>query len=359
MSNTSQGSVTGATLRKRVLSLPTLLATVIGASLFAVVLWRVFDFDWSQLWSNIRGINLWQYAVGLVLYYVSFWFRGMRWRLIAITANIDRRDGANIPGTTTMGVIILMGWFANSVAFLRLGDALRGWTLARESRSPFASSLGTVLAERVQDMVAVLILVLVAAIWVTVTERAEVPIGVLIAAIALVAVLIIALVVMKLYGTRFASWLPGRVRPAYERFQRGTLDSFQGAQLPPQFALGVLGWLLEIARFYFVAEALGLDIGFGIVMFAALANAMLTTIPTPGGFGFVEGGLTGLLIILGVDDTSALSLTVVDRSISWVSVVLFGGVTFFVWHSIRRPGQSVGHGATAPVEQGDSTPNQT
>ena len=341
----TQPAVNPATIRKRILSLPALLALIVGVSIFAVILWRVFDFDWSELWSNIRGINLWQYAVALVLYYLSFWFRGLRWRMIAITANIDRKGGANIPGTGAMGTIILMGWFANSVAFLRLGDALRGWTLARESGSSFASSLGTVLAERVQDMVAVLVLVLIAAIWVSVSGAAEVPAIVVWAATALVAGLIVALIVMKLYGLRLARWLPARLQVTYERFQRGTLDSFQGRQLPPQFMLGVIGWLLEIARFYFVAEALGIEVGFGIIMFAALANAMLSTVPTPGGFGFVEGGLTGLLVILGMDGTSALSLTVVDRSISWLSVVLFGGLTFFLWQSFRRQPRRSGNDA--------------
>ncbi len=319
------------TIRRRILSVPTLLALIAGAALLAFVLWRVFDFDWSELWANIRGIDPLLYLAGTVLYYISFWFRGLRWRLIAITANTDSQDGKTIPGPTKMGGIILIGWFANSVAFLRLGDALRGWTLHRESDSPFSSSLGTVLAERVQDMIAVLGLVSVAAILVTVSGDSEVPGVVLIAAAGLVGVLIAGLIAMRLLGMRASRFLPQRMQSAYAGFQDGTLRSFRGSHLPLQLTLGVVGWMLEIGRFYFVAQALNLDIGFGVVMFAALANAMLTTIPTPGGFGFVEGGLTGLLVLLGVGDTDALSLTVVDRSISWLSVVLFGGILFAVW----------------------------
>ena len=331
-----QQGISVETIRRRILSLPTLLALLVGVALFAVVVWRVFDFDWGDLWDNIRGIQVWQYMLALVLYYLSFWFRGLRWRLIALTANIDNNDGKSIPGPTKMGGIILMGWFANSVAFLRLGDALRGWTLHRESKSSFPSALGTVLAERVQDMVAVLGLVAIAAVWVTVSGDAEIPGTVLVAAIALVGALIAGLIVMRLFGLQLSRFLPVRLRQPYERFQSGTLDSFRGSHLPVQMSLGVAGWMLEIARFYFVAEALGIDVGFGLVMFAALANAMLTTIPTPGGFGFVEGGLTGLLVLLGLDDTSALSLTVVDRSISWLSVVLLGGLLFFAWHYFKR-----------------------
>ena len=224
-------------LRSRILSVPTLIALLVGAGLLAFVLWRVFDFDWNELWTNIKGIDIWLYLSAAVIYYISFWFRGLRWRLIAITANTDGQDGKTIPGPTKMGGIILMGWFANSVAFLRLGDALRGWTLHRESTSPFASSLGTVLAERVQDMVAVLALIFVAAIVVTVNGHAEVPGEVVVAAIVLVAVLIIGLIGMRVFGMRASRFLPRRIQGSYGRFQEGTLRSFRGRQLPHSWPL--------------------------------------------------------------------------------------------------------------------------
>ena len=337
----------GDALRSKILSLPTLIALLVGGALLAIVLWRVFDFNWSELWSNIRGVNPLLYLAAAAVYYLSFWFRGLRWRLIAITANIDGQDGKTIPGTTKMGGIILMGWFANSVAFLRLGDALRGWTLHKESASPFSSSLGTVLAERVQDMIAVLLLVFVASVLVSLSGEAEVPGIVLIASISLVGALIAVLIAMRIFGMRASRFLPGRIQVAYGRFQEGTLSSFRGSQLPLQLSLGVVGWTLEIARFYLVTQALGLDVAFGIVMFAALANAMLSTIPTPGGFGFVEGGLTGLLILLGVDDTDAFTLTVVDRSISWLSVVLFGGLLFVAWQYFSK-----GESGSGQIESG-------
>ena len=324
-----------ATLRQRVLSLPTLVAILVGAVLLGFALWRIFDFEWDEVWTNIKNVHLGKYLLAIVLYYLSFWFRGLRWRLIAQTAEIGGDKGKNVPGTITLSGIILMGWFANSVAFLRLGDAYRGWALARESKSDFPSSLGTVLAERVQDMAAVLILVLSAAIWLTIEGDSKVPGWVVFAAFVLVGALILGLFVMRVAGERISNRLPGRLSDAYTNFQKGTLSSFSGKGLPPQLLLGIIGWLLEIARFWFVADAMGMDISFGIVMFAALANAMLTTIPTPGGFGFVEGGLTGLLILFGRTDNEAISLVAVDRTISWLSVVLFGGILFVVWHAVK------------------------
>ena len=324
-----------ATLRGRMLSLPTLFAIVIGAVLLGFAMWRIFDFEWDEVWSNIKGVHLGKYLLAVALYYLSFWFRGLRWKLIARTASIGGDNGKHVPRTITLSGIILMGWFANSVAFLRLGDAYRGWALAKESKSDFPSSLGTVLAERVQDMAAVLILVLGAATLITLEGHSKVPGWVVFVAFALVAALIIGLLIMRVAGERLSHRLPGRFEAAFVNFQRGTLSSFSGREIPPQLVLGIIGWILEIARFYFVADAMNIEASFGIVMFAALANAMLTTIPTPGGFGFVEGGLTGLLILFGLSDNESISLVAVDRTISWLSVVLFGGILFVVWHVIK------------------------
>ena len=71
------------------------------------------------------------------------------------------------------------------------------------------------------------------------------------------------------------------------------------------------------------------------LMFAALAGAMLSTLLTPGGLGFVEIGLVGVLKILGLGDTAAFTLMVVDRSISLISIIVIGGALFFAWQIFR------------------------
>jgi uncharacterized protein (TIRG00374 family) len=149
---------------------------------------------------------------------------------------------------------------------------------------------------------------------------------------------------MRNYGERLARHLPDRLEEMYHPLQVGALGSFKARQLPLQFTLGVIGWALEIGRVYFVAESLGLDIGFFVIMSAALTIAVLSTIPTPGGFGFVEGGLTGVLIFLGLGHTEALTLTIVDRSISWISIIITGGTLFATWQTFmaRRSRKSNG-----------------
>ena len=108
-----------------------------------------------------------------------------------------------------------------------------------------------------------------------------------------------------------------------------------------ELLLGVIGWILEILRFGLVASALGIDIAVGVIILSTLVGAILTTIPTPGGFGFVEGGLTGLLIVFGINNYDSVTLVAIDRTISWVSIIIFGGLLFFIWNTVKSSKKDV------------------
>ena len=97
--------------------------------------------------------------------------------------------------------------------------------------------------------------------------------------------------------------------------------------------------MLEVARLFFVVQALGLDVPLALVAIAALSAAILSTVPIPGGVGFVESGIIGVLL-LSLGRPEAVSIAVVDRSITFVSVIAIGGVVFLVsqvWKPRQNP----------------------
>jgi uncharacterized protein (TIRG00374 family) len=338
-------------LRRRFFSVPTLIGYAIAIAVLAFTASRIFNIDWSETWDLIKSTNLWWYLLAMVLYYLSFWFRGWRWNLIVKTAQLDQEPGVKMPSIMMSSSIILMGWFANSVAFLRLGDAYRSYAFSKESGTRFSAVLGTVLGERVQDMFAVLVLLLIASVGLIFAETADAPVWVIVAALLLVGALFALLITMRLFGRQLSKKLPARFQSSYENFHTGALASFHPRHIPAQLALGTIGWALETARLFIVAEGMGIEVGIAVALFAALASAMLTTIPTPGGFGFVEGGLTGVLILMGLNDTDAFALAIVDRSISWISIIVIGGALFILWQLFR------GSGIGAAKFPEDETPN--
>jgi putative heme transporter len=54
-------------------------------------------------------------------------------------------------------------------------------------------------------------------------------------------------------------------------------------------------------------------------------------IPTPGGVGVIEAGLSGALVAAGVAPTSALAAVLVYRLITYVMPILFGAVLYLFW----------------------------
>ncbi len=349
-----------ADVLRRVFSAPTLVSVAFGLAIIAFLLWRVLDFEWDEFVEHLTGINWWLFVLAGALYYVSFWFRGFRWQLI-YSAVAQRSEIAEIreskaPTIGTMAALILTGWFINSVMFFRIGDAYRGWALADRTASDMPTALGTVFAERVQDMVVVLILVVISAIWALLVDGfaasgAIVDVAVIVVAVAsvLVLVLLLILYLMRAAGERLAGFVPSRFRSQYLHFQDGALNSFRGGRMPLQITLGMLGWLMEVARFYFVAQAMGLDMAMSIAMFAALANAIMTTIPVPGGLGFVETALVTVLLFTGLSHTDAFTLTVLDRAISWLSIVAIGGFVFLAITLKRSRRNETGKVEEAPA----------
>lgn len=326
------------------LSLPTLVSFLAAAALLYFLVTR-FDVDLGATWRQIRGSNPLLYLLAFVSYYTSFLLRGWRWRMIAANAGIHRTPGARLPSIPECSLFILLGWFANSVGWLRVGDAYRAYVLGEASRGGFSACLGTVVAERVLDVVVIFAMLLVA-LAALALERQVIPSPLfLLVALALVVAGILAVVVMARFGVRLARLLPKRFRGAYEGFHRGTLGSFR--QLPAVTALGIGGWLLEVGRLFLVVKALGLTLSFPLAVFVALVHAILTTVPlTPGGLGIAEPGIVGVLA-LGLPRGSAITVAVLDRSISYLSIVVFGGLAFALHYLLRLRGSR----AAAPQAQ--------
>ena len=348
MSSQRQDSPPGISLKRRVLSVPTLISFSVAAA-FVFLLAARFDVDWTDTWDNVRAINPWLYAVAIISYYLSFVFRGLRWRILAQNAASGEAPGPDLPSWPRFAQLIVIGWFVNAIAWLRLGDAYRSYALAADSRKSFPWSLGTILAERVMDMAIIFALMVVGAIFLSSSSDSSASIYILVAASAMALALVAFVAVMKLSGERVIRFLPGRLQVIYVRFRQGTLGSFR--RMPLLITLGLMGWAMEMARVYFVVEALGLDIGLALVLDVAMGHAILSVVPTPGGVGVVEPGLTGLLL-LGLGRVDAVLVTVVDRSITYLSVVAVGFVAFLagqVWQARRN--RRLSSSTTLAVEQ--------
>ena len=323
-----------ASLGKRFWNVQTLVSFVIAFAVLVLLFTRV-QIDVGGTVQAILRANPLYYLTALVVYYLVFPIRALRWRQMLLNSGCQSDE---VPGALTLAEIIFLSWFVNCLVPAKLGDVYRAYLLKKRSVLSGSMAGGTIVAERLLDLTTLLLLAGLAGLAALWGQRDKLATLVLpleiISALILVAAL--GLLAMRLWSSWLRGLLPPQFRGLYARFVEGAVGSFGNYQLILPYSL--LAWLAEAARLFLVVRALGLTLAasptveVAVVVAVALVGSLLTALPlTPAGLGFVESGLVGALLLVGVRDQSvAISIAVLDRTISYVSLVVIGLVVYLV-----------------------------
>ncbi|MDP2726575.1 MAG: lysylphosphatidylglycerol synthase transmembrane domain-containing protein [Dehalococcoidia bacterium] len=322
----TQPPVEEASLGKQFFRLRTLLAFVASFVIIYFFISRM-EIDLGKTWTMISQVDPPRLALAFVVYYLAFPIRGLRWQLLFRNVGFDQGGDKKLPSIWTLARFMAMGWFANCILPAKLGDAYRAFLAKRDMGTSFSKMAGTILAERVIDVMVVFGLLIVASLAVIRYTQTEAAVSIMQVGLALVVVMIVGLVGMARFGGFVQRFIPQRFQGIYQLFHEGTFHSFRN--LPIIVLLSVAVWMMEAARVYLVSWSLGLVLDPGLVLFVALTDALLVGIPlTPGGLGIVEAGLAAILM-LAVTKEQATSIAILDRSISYWSVLVLGAVLHF------------------------------
>ncbi len=321
-------------LARRLLNWRTIvpLLVVLALLIFSA---QKLNIDPAKTWAAIRAASLPLFLAAFLTYYLSFPLRALRWRLLLENAGFTVSNDVRLPGLWKLTEIVYISFFANAVVPAKLGDLYRAYLLRQEIGVSTVRGFGTVLAERLLDLI-VLLLLFVSAIIISLHANlpAQLHVG-LFLTLGLVITGIIGLFLLRLFRQQLARIIPARLRGHYTNFQEGTLGSFQ--RLPLLTALTVGVWSCEALRFFFVALALNL-IGGNLLhiltaaCFIALGEALLTIVPfTGGGVGLVEAGMFAMLALFSPASRSlAAAAILLDRTISLLSILTIGFIVFLI-----------------------------
>ncbi len=106
----------------------------------------------EQIWEAFRNVNYFWIFIGLCINLLSHIIRALRWQLLFEPLNYKPKFN------TTLGAVII-AYLAN-MAIPRLGEVLRCGILNRYEKIPLQTSLGTVVTERVVDVIGFMLTVL-------------------------------------------------------------------------------------------------------------------------------------------------------------------------------------------------------
>ena len=125
----------------------------IGLALSVVFLWLALrNVEWSGVGSAWRGARLDLLALGTALLAGSWFVAAIRWRvLLSGVAGLRIRDAF---------AFIMIGYLANTVLPLRLGDLARASLMGRRKNAGISRALGSIASERLMDVLMLVALTL-------------------------------------------------------------------------------------------------------------------------------------------------------------------------------------------------------
>ena len=338
-------------LSRRLRDPRTIISIVLPIVLLILIAFNLRELDFNKLVTTIVSANPLLLIAAFTIFYLGFPLRGLRWQWLLRSAGtrIGLRDSMEI---------IFISWLVNCLVPAKLGDVYRAWLLRANFTVSLSRTFGTVFIERMFDLFAIAILGLAAGFW---SFRGGLPTEVqIVFAIGIIFVLVLSvgLFTLRNFGRRALNRLPlpgkDKILEFYERFEEGVF-ALNPRQIPALAVLTAVIWGTEAMRLLFVIEALNfreVHLGVSGAFFVALSASLLTAIPfTPAGLGIVEVGVVGILtVIYGINRTDAIAITLVDRAISVLSIIVLGSIAYIVSDKTKA-GRS-----PAVVETTSSTP---
>ncbi len=296
---------------------------------FLVLLALTLLSDVRQVGGQVRAFH-WAYLpaiLGLTLF--NYLLRGVKFHyyLLQIGAHLSLGESFRI----------FVAGFPLAVTPGKAGEALKGVWIEQQSGVPAARGVAVVVAERISDGLAVLLLSTLGVIaypqyW----PAFAFILGVLLLVILISQIRPLAEVLLE-FGERLP--LVNRFVHHLREFYEGSFTLFRPQATLLAVALGMVSWLGEGIGFYLVLRGLGLPAGTHILSIAVFTLAFSTVVGAasalPGGLGAAEASIAGMLVLLlGIPESQAAAATLLIRFATlWFGVAL-GLLTWAFWRDL-------------------------
>jgi uncharacterized membrane protein YbhN (UPF0104 family) len=304
-----------------------LIQALVSLVALAAVVWWASRQDSPHIPTHGDAIAWLLAAVGL--YALATLVRGERWHQILSLTGVHARR-------TDCYALTTVGYMGNNVLPARAGEALRVVLLSQRSTGSKRTLLGSVVAERVLDVIA-LVMIFVVTVYGVLSTSEVLPTDrpLLVSGIGVLLVLAAAVAIWVLRRhhvfERARDWL----RPLADA-PRALLNRRGVGLLAATFVL----WSVEATVYLAVARALDLDFAVsGALYLVALTNFVAALPAAPGSIGTFDAAVAFGAKALGATGSAALSYVILLRFVLYVPITVFGLVVLVTryggWSRLR------------------------
>lgn len=284
--------------------------------------------NWRATLQAIQGAN---YRFVVPIAAVSIWtlyIRAQRWRVFL--------EPLGVPPMQALVSATNIGFMANMLLPLRIGEVVRPVLLSRRQNLPLGGILATVLLERIFDMFTVLLLFGVSMLAGRMSDVAR-GWGVMLMGLAgVVGAIIIVLRWQEARALRavrrLAGPLPRVIGDPFCHFMESFVRALDIVQSPAAFGRA-FGWSLFLWLIIAVTNGLALAMfhfPLRSFLFVTAIIAIAVSVPSaPGYIGSFQLGCKVALAMYGIDESDAIAFSLVHHVVQFVAIV--GAGVYSLW----------------------------
>ena len=315
------------------------LASLAVAGLF---LWLSFkNVEFSEIADAAKGMS-WGWVLPFTIVTMgSHFIRALRWRMLF-------EDKENLPHRSTLYTGVMFGYLTN-IAFPRLGEVTRPVYVARQIGESNSKIIGTVVLERLVDVLSMLIIMILVGIFlisdlevlsnlfgIDLTDQQVymnfLKLGLIYGGGALGVLLALFFVVRKLSsGQNKLNLFFDKIRVTAKSFGQGIMSIRQLENWPLFIFYTAMIWVTYITMTYIpfymfdMTDVYNLSYTDAVVL--TMVSAVGISIPTPGGIGSYHLLVTFVLgVLYAVPEATGLAFATISHAATLIMYIIFAPI---------------------------------
>ena len=287
----------------------------------------------EEVFSYLEKANYTMVALAVLFSVISHMVRAHRWNFMLAPMGYSPTWGNNF---MAICIAYLMNLFIP-----KSGEFSRAVILHKYEKVPFDKGFGTIITERVVDLILLLLFTLIAVLlefdllYAYITET--IPVKKIMLMGIILGLLFIGFILLLKYSK---SSLSTKIKNSISGIKEGVFSVFKMKNKGRFIFYSLLIWILYVLSFYTATYALEETVGIGIgIVIISFVVGSFTFAFTNSGFGYYPLAISGILIVFGFSGTIGTAL----GWIVWTSNILYilfsGGLSLIllpIYNSNRK-----------------------
>lgn len=303
--------------RKTILHVVSIVA---GIGILALIAAKT---GFEQFLHNLHEIKPIVLVPLVVVYSISWLFRGFRFRRILALLNVEL-------GLFRALGIELVADLANMVIPAKLGDSVKVLYMHKAGTLNYVSGTFAAFLVRAMDLATVILLTLFSVVFVSGSVTANY-LSYIVTISALLLLLVLAGWLFVFHPSIFQKMLVGPLRKLRDSVTELANQMKQNpGQLFSVLLISMLIWIFDILTLFIFLLVFGVELSFAEASFVMLLSTVTKILPlTPNGLGVYEGMMVVILTGFGVSESTAFAIAVFDHGFMNVYSILLSVIALF------------------------------